>query len=57
MAAGRAPFVVGAEAVGGRANAVYQINHTRPLEQGGSLFDLDYLEIITPRVHQALGGQ
>jgi hypothetical protein len=57
MAAGRAPFVVGAEAVGGRANAVYQINHTRPLEQGGSLFDLDYLEVITPRVHQALGDQ
>jgi hypothetical protein len=57
MASGRAPFVIGEEAVGGRANAVYQINHTRPLEQGGSLFDMDYLEIITPRVHQALGDQ
>jgi hypothetical protein len=57
MAQGRAPFVVGVEAVGGRANAVYQINHTRPLEQGGSVFDLDYLEVVTPRVHQALGGQ
>jgi hypothetical protein len=55
MRSGLSPFVEGGEAVGGRANAVLQLNHIEPIEQGGAVFDLDNIEIVTPRAHQTLG--
>ncbi len=55
MADGLAPFVEGGEAVGGRANAVLQLNHIESIEQGGSIFDFDNIEIVSPRAHQTLG--
>jgi hypothetical protein len=54
MRRGRAPYVVSGEATGGRANAVYQLNHIDPLEHGGGLYDLNNIEIVTPRVHEVL---
>jgi len=54
MRNGRAPFVVASEATGGRANAVYQINHIERLEQGGSLYDFRNLEIVSPMAHVGL---
>jgi Domain of unknown function (DUF4157)/Putative RNase-like toxin, toxin_1 len=55
MQQGRAPFVKALEAVGGRANAVYQINHKLALEHGGPLFDFDNLEIVSPLFHVDIG--
>jgi hypothetical protein len=55
MQSGRAPFVIPPEAVGGGANAVYQINHKLALEHGGALFDFDNLEIVTPLFHLDIG--
>jgi hypothetical protein len=54
MRRGFAPFVVKAEATGGGVNAVYQLNHIYGLEHGGPVFDLDNLEIVTPKLHAEL---
>jgi hypothetical protein len=56
MRDGKAPFVLASEATGGRANAVYQLNHIDPIEHGGGLYDFRNIEIVTPRVHAALGA-
>jgi hypothetical protein len=56
MLNGRAPFVVSAERVGGRANAVYQLNHITPIEHGGAVFDIRNIEIVSPRTHAIIGG-
>ena len=55
MQNGLAPFVEGGQSVGGGANAVLQLNHIEPIEQGGSLYDFDNIEIVTPFAHQTLG--
>jgi hypothetical protein len=54
MRRGYSPFVIGSEATGGRANAVYQINHRTPISHGGGVYDIDNLEIVTPRSHVGL---
>ncbi len=55
MRNGQAPFVIGEEAVGGGANAVYQLNHIDPIKSGGSVYDMSNIEIVTPRTHGLVG--
>ena len=51
MRQGLAPFVETSQAVGGRSNAVYHLNHIMPLEHGGPLYDFDNIEIVSPLFH------
>ena len=44
-----------AGAVGGGSNATIQLNHIQALEHGGGVYDLDNIEIVTPRMHGLLG--
>lgn len=52
---GRAPFVNPSQAVGGRSNAVYQLNHKQALKNEGDVYDLDNLEIVTSLMHGEIG--
>lgn len=49
MADGRAPFAPRAERVGGRTR--FEIDHRAPIFQGGGVYDIDNLQIMTPRTH------
>lgn len=49
MAAGKAPFAPRAQHQG--ANGVFEIDHIQPLFQGGAVYDIDNLQIMTPRAH------
>jgi hypothetical protein len=62
MRDGLAPWVpsrrVGAarvESVGSGSNAVYQLNHQQALKNAGDVYNLDNLEIVTPKTHGELG--
>ena len=52
---GGAPFTRSADAVGKGVNARFQLDHTTPLEIGGHTYNLDELNVVVPRIHQALG--
>ena len=43
------------ESVGSGSNAVCQLNHTLALEHGGALYDVDNIEIVTPKFHGEIG--
>jgi len=58
MRAGLAPWPPSRRITGGRvetvgrgSNAVYQLNHRHAVEHGGGVYDLDNIEIVTPRFH------
>jgi hypothetical protein len=59
MRSGRPPRVgtVGGvyQGVGGRSNAVVQLNHRQALEHAGQLYDLDNIEVVTPWFHRQIG--
>lgn len=55
MRNGRPPFVHTSQAVGGRSNAVYQLNHKQALKNEGDVYNLDNIEIVTPLLHGAIG--
>lgn len=43
------------EGTGGGSNAVYQLNHRLALKDAGDVYNLDNIEIVTPRTHSAVG--
>ena len=47
---GRAPDVKSSQTLGNRN--VYELHHTTPINQGGSVYDIDNLVIVTPKYHQ-----
>ncbi|MFI1919362.1 putative T7SS-secreted protein [Nocardia sp. NPDC020380] len=49
MANGRAPFVVDSQSVGGATR--YNLHHVNPIHNGGGVYDLDNLAVVTPRFH------
>ncbi|SDK88964.1 S-type Pyocin [Pseudomonas indica] len=49
MKNGFAPFPIPAEQVGGRK--VFELHHVEPIAQGGAVYDMDNLRIITPKRH------
>ena len=51
MKGGRAPRVVGGQATGGGSNAKLQLNHRQAVEHAGDVYDLDNLEVVTPKMH------
>lgn len=55
MRDGRAPFVNPSQAVGGRSNAVYQLNHKQALKNAGDVYNLDNIEVVTPLMHGEIG--
>ncbi|MEO0560865.1 MAG: hypothetical protein AAF125_02055 [Chloroflexota bacterium] len=57
MQNGRPPFTIGSEATGGKGNAKYQLDHMIRIEDGGPVFDLDNLMVMTPKSHSGLTGQ
>ncbi|WP_342745533.1 hypothetical protein [Cystobacter ferrugineus] len=50
MRNGYAPYVVEGQKLGDRA--VYELHHMEPIHQGGSVYDLSNLMIMTPRFHK-----
>ena len=52
---GLAPMVSRVERTGGRANAVYQLNHKQAIKNAGDVYNLDNIEVVTPRFHGAIG--
>jgi hypothetical protein len=55
MRQGLAPVVRTGQATGGGANRVLQLNHIQAIEHAGQVFDLDNIEIVTPRWHVDIG--
>jgi hypothetical protein len=60
MQEGLAPFAgrshLGrAEATGGGSNAVYQLNHKQALKNAGDTYNLDNIEVVSPRFHGEIG--
>ncbi|MCT8167381.1 MULTISPECIES: S-type pyocin domain-containing protein, partial [unclassified Pseudomonas] len=49
MRGGSAPYAIPDEHIGG--NKVYEIHHDVPLRQGGELYNIDNLRIVTPKRH------
>ena len=49
MQSGLAPRAPVAETVGGRRS--FEMDHRNPLSQGGSVYDSDNLQVMTPRAH------
>jgi hypothetical protein len=55
MKQGLSPFANKVEATGGgRANEVYNLHHKQPIEEGGGVYDLANLFVVTPLFHQGL---
>jgi hypothetical protein len=52
MKTGLAPSVQKTQAVG--KNAKYILHHRTPINQGGSVYDMDNLYIVTPRYHKEI---
>lgn len=52
MQSGRAPFVDSAQKLGSRGR--YELHHIEPINQGGSVYDLSNLMIVTPRFHKEI---
>lgn len=52
MAKGYAPRVVDTQQYGGALS--YILHHKTPIHDGGGVFDLDNLVIVTPRMHQEI---
>jgi hypothetical protein len=56
MANGLAPVVEGAQRTGaGWPNITLNLDHAVTLEEGGGLYDLDNIQIVTPAAHQTIG--
>ena len=49
MKRGRAPTAPRPDRVGGMIT--YQLDHIKPLFKGGRVYDMDNLQIMTPRAH------
>lgn len=49
MRKGNAPFTLNTQALGKRNR--YELHHIQPISQGGGVYDLDNLMIVTPRFH------
>jgi hypothetical protein len=43
------------EAVGGGSNAVYQLNHKLAIKNSGEVYNLDNIEVVSPRFHGEIG--
>lgn len=46
---GRAPFVRKDDAVGKREK--YEIHHRHPISEGGQVYDMDNMGVVTPQSH------
>jgi hypothetical protein len=55
MRSGRAPFVSQAERIGGGSNAVWQVDHKLAIKNNGGVYDLDNLQIVSPKFHVQAG--
>ncbi len=49
MAAGKAPYAIGTQQVGGRM--VYELDHVIELQNGGPVYDMNNLFVRTPLNH------
>lgn len=49
MKNGRAPFVPEREIAGSREK--HELHHTQPISQGGQVYDVDNLRVLTPKRH------
>lgn len=52
MLKGNAPFAKKAQQVGGKIK--YEIHHKTPIHDGGEVYDIDNLVIVTPRYHKEI---
>jgi uncharacterized protein len=52
MRNGQPPQAHGSQQTGGGSNAVLQLNHRQALEHAGEVYDLDNLEVVTPKMHE-----
>lgn len=52
MKNGYAPKVAKEQTTSGPAGEVYQLHHMEPINQGGSVYDLSNIMIVTPKFHQ-----
>lgn len=52
MKDGYAPFTHGSQSIGG--NKRYTLHHIRPINQGGGVYDMDNLYIVTPKFHKEI---
>jgi hypothetical protein len=52
MRAGKAPFARPTQAAG--ASRTYQLHHKTPINQGGGVYDLDNIQVVTPRLHREI---
>ena len=50
MANGNAPIAPTSQQINGQRT--YQLHHTQPINQGGGVYDIDNLVVVTPRYHQ-----
>jgi len=55
MAAGQAPFAVRSQQTGsGWAQMKYNLHHIQAVSEGGRVYDLSNILIVTPRYHDML---
>ncbi|MGE6536498.1 T7SS effector LXG polymorphic toxin [Bacillus luti] len=52
MLEGKAPYTPGSEQYG--AHKVYVLHHKQPIHQGGDVYNLDNLIIVSPKTHQTI---
>ncbi len=52
MLKGNAPFALESQQVGGRIK--YEIHHKTPIHDGGEVYDIDNMVIVTPRYHKEI---
>jgi hypothetical protein len=52
MRSGKAPFTLPQQWHGGQRN--YVLHHRKPIHDGGGVYDLDNLIIVTPKMHQEI---
>jgi hypothetical protein len=54
MTGGKAPFVTPGQVTGlGRNQQVYNLHHIKAIEEGGAVYDLDNIAVVTPAYHDA----
>ncbi|HVU57809.1 MAG TPA: RHS repeat-associated core domain-containing protein [Puia sp.] len=52
MKQGFAPFTDPSQAAGNnRVQMVYQLHHIKPIQQGGAVYDVDNIMVVTPKYH------